>query len=93
MKQSPRFLLAILFELKQRFNITAGVVVTNIRRGLFFDQIEIPSGTIIAFIKGKPINNPDDIDAALLSAQSGMIQIFAIAPDGSKVVFNISLGT
>jgi serine protease Do len=28
-----------------------------------------------------------------LSAQRGIIQIFAIAPDGSKVVFNLSLGT
>jgi len=80
-------------ELKQRFNITAGVVVTNIRRGGFFDQIGIPPGTIIAFINGKPINNPHDIDATLLSSQSGMIRIFAIAPDGSKVVFDFSLGT
>ncbi|MDQ6610534.1 MAG: trypsin-like peptidase domain-containing protein [Bacteroidota bacterium] len=80
-------------ELKQRFNLNAGVVVTNIRKGGFFDQIGISPGTIIAFINGKPINNPNDIDMALLSAQNGMIQIFAIAPDGSKVVFNFSLGT
>lgn len=80
-------------ELKQRFNITSGVVVTNVRRGGFFDQIGIPPETIIAFINGRPINNPNDIDSALLSAQSGMIRIFAIAPDGSKVVFDFSLGT
>ncbi|MGK2860564.1 MAG: trypsin-like peptidase domain-containing protein [Chitinophagaceae bacterium] len=80
-------------ELKQRFNITAGVVVTNISRGGFFNQIGIPPGTIIAFINGKPINNPEDIDAALLSAQNGLIKIFAIAPDGSKVAFDFSLGT
>ncbi|MBC7687918.1 MAG: trypsin-like peptidase domain-containing protein [Aquabacterium sp.] len=80
-------------ELKQRFNLAAGVVVTNILRGGFFDQIGISPGTILAFINGKPINNPNDIDAALLSAQSGMIKIFAIAPDGSKVVFDFSLGT
>jgi serine protease Do len=80
-------------ELKQRFNINAGVVVANIRRGGFFDQIRIPVGTIIAFINSKPINNPNDIDAALLSSQSGLIRIFAFAPDGSKVVFDFSLGT
>jgi S1-C subfamily serine protease len=62
-------------------------------RNGFFDQAGIPPGTIIAFINGTPINNPKDIDMALLSAQSGMIQILAIAPDGSKVVFNFSLGT
>ena len=39
------------------------------------------------------MNNPVDIDSALLSAQSGLIQILAIAPDGSKVVFDFSIGT
>ncbi len=78
---------------KQYFNINTGVVVTNVRKGGFFDQNGIPVGTIIAFINGKPINNSKDIDQAFLSAQRGNIQIFAIAPDGSKVIFNFSLGT
>ncbi len=79
--------------IKQRFNLSAGVLVTRVYRNGFFDQAGIPPGTIIAFINGKPIKNPKDIDMALLSAQRGMIQILAIAPDGSKVVFNFSLGT
>lgn len=79
--------------LKQRFNLSSGVVVTDVLKGGFFDQVGIPRGTIIAFINGKPINNPKDIDVALLSAQRGIIQILAIAPDGSRVVFNFSLGT
>jgi serine protease Do len=79
--------------LKQRFNLNEGVVVTEVRKGGFFDQIGIPEGTIIAFINGKAINSPKDIDVALLSAQRGLIQIFAVAPDGSRVVFNFSLGT
>ena len=61
--------------------------------GGFFDKLGIPPGAIIAFINGTPINNPNDIDAALISAQRGLIQMFAIAPDGSKVVFEFSLGT
>ena len=61
--------------------------------GGFFDKLGIPTGAIIAFINGTPINNPNDIDAALISAQRGLIQMFAIAPDGSKVVFEFSLGT
>ncbi|WP_159467006.1 trypsin-like peptidase domain-containing protein [Dyadobacter sp. 3J3] len=80
-------------EVKQRFSIVAGVEVTNVLKGGFFDQIGIPPGTIIAFINGQSISSPKDIDEALLSAQSGMIRIFAIAPDGSKVVFDFSLGT
>ena len=78
---------------KHYFNINSGVVVTTVRKGGFFDQNGIPVGTIIAFINGKPINNSKDIDQAFLSAQRGNIQIFAIAPDGSKVIFNFSLGT
>ncbi len=80
-------------EVKLRFNLNAGVLVTKVLRNGFFDQAGIPPGTIIVFINGKPMNNPVDIDSALLSAQSGLIQILAIAPDGSKVVFNFSIGT
>jgi Do/DeqQ family serine protease len=80
-------------DMKQRFNLREGVVVTDIRRGGFFDQAGIPPGTIIAFINSRPVNSPEDINAALLAAQRGMIQILAIAPDGSKVIFDFSLGT
>ncbi|MEO8471242.1 MAG: trypsin-like peptidase domain-containing protein [Chryseolinea sp.] len=80
-------------DVKQRFNLNSGVLVTKVVQDGFFNQAGIPTGTIIAFINGKPINNPEDIDKALLSAQSGRIQILAIAPDGSKVVFNFSIGT
>jgi S1-C subfamily serine protease len=79
--------------LKQRFSLNSGVLVTDVRKGGFFDQIGIPRGTIIAYINGKPVDNPKDIDLTLLSAQKGMIQIFAIAPDGTRAVFNFSLGT
>jgi len=78
---------------KQYFNINSGVVVTNVSKGGFFDHNGIPIGTIIAYINGKPINSSKDIDLAFLAAQRGVIQIFAIAPDGSKVIFNLSLGT
>jgi S1-C subfamily serine protease len=80
-------------EVKQRFNLYAGVLVTKVLIDGFFYQAGIPPGTIIVFINSKPINNPTDIDSALLTAQSGMIQILAIAPDGSKVVFDLSIGT
>lgn len=79
--------------LKERYNLENGVVVSEVLRGGFFDQVGIPAGSIIAFINGKAISSPKDIDAALISARRGVIQIFAIAPDGSRVVFNFSLGT
>jgi len=80
-------------EQKQQLNLNYGVVVTDVRTGGFFEQIGIPRYTIIVYINGKPVDTPKDIDQALLSAQSGIIQILAVAPDGSKVVFNFSLGT
>lgn len=80
-------------DMKLRFNLREGVVVTDVRRGGFFDQAGIPPGAIIAFINSRPVNSPEDINAALLAAQRGTIQILAIAPDGSKVVFEFSLGT
>ena len=80
-------------EQKQQLNLNSGVVVTDVRRGGFFDQIGIPRYTIIVYINGKPVDTPKDIDLALLSAQNGIIQMLAIAPDGSRVVFNFSLGT
>lgn len=80
-------------DLKQHFNIRSGVVVTDVTPGGFFERIGIPPGTIIVNINGKPINNPKDIDQALLSSQKGVIKIMAIAPDGSRVIFSFSLGT
>ena len=80
-------------DLKQQFNIRSGVVVTDIMPGGFFERIGIPPGTIIVNINGKPINNPKDIDKAMLSSQTGIIKMMAIAPDGSRVIFSFSLGT
>ena len=80
-------------DIKQYYNLNTGVLVTKVLTGGFFDQAGIPPGIIIVFINGKPIGKPEDIDIALLSAQSGIIQIFAIAPDGSKVIFEFSIGT
>ena len=79
--------------IKQQFNIRSGVVVTDVAPGGFFGKIGIPPGTIIVNINGKPINTPKDIDQSLLSSQTGIIKIMAIAPDGSRVIFSFSLGT
>jgi Do/DeqQ family serine protease len=78
--------------LKERYNLDAGVVVTEVRTGGFFDQVGIPPGTIIAYINGKSIYNPQDIDEALVAAQNSRIQILGIAPDGSRIAFNFSMG-
>lgn len=78
---------------KEYFGIQTGMVISEVKEGGFFDQMGIPKGTIIAYINGKPINNVADFDSALVAAPKGVLQVFAIAPDGSKLIFNVSLGT
>ncbi|MBC8006001.1 MAG: PDZ domain-containing protein, partial [Verrucomicrobia bacterium] len=80
-------------EQKEYYGIQSGMVVSEVKQGGFFDQMGIPKGTVIAYINSKPINSQGDFDASLLSAREGMLQVFSIAPDGSKMIFNISLGT
>lgn len=79
-------------EMKDRYSLYGGVIVSEIKTGGFFDRLGIPPGTIIAFINGVAINDQRDIDEALVSAQNSLIQILGIAPDGSRIAFNFSLG-
>ena len=80
-------------ELKERYRLEAGVVVTQVRVGGFFDRVGIPPGTIIVYINGKAVMSPQEIEQALLSARNARVQILGVAPDGSRVAFNFSLGT
>lgn len=79
--------------LKERYGLNAGVMVTGVKRGGFFNQIGIPPGTVIAFVNGKPVRTPAEFGEALVAAQNAIVQIMGIAPDGSRIAFNISLGT
>ena len=78
--------------IKQRYNLSAGVLVTEVKRGGIFDMIGIPPGTVIVYINGKAMNTPEDIDNALVEARNSKVQILGIAPDGSRIAFDFSLG-
>ena len=78
--------------LKERYSLDAGVIVTEILTGGLFDQLGIPPGTIIAYINGKSMHKLGDIDRALIEAQNSRVQVLGIAPDGSRIAFDISLG-
>ena len=78
--------------IKEQLNLRAGVLVTEVRAGGFFHQVGIPAGTIIVYINGKAVSDPQDVETALLEARNSRVQILAVAPDGSRVVFNFSLG-
>ena len=78
--------------IKQRYNLKAGVLVTDVKRGGIFDMIGIPPGTVIVYINGQAMNTPQDIDKALVDARNSKVQILGIAPDGSRISFDFSLG-
>jgi serine protease Do len=84
--------LPVSSAIKQRYRINSGVVVSEVYDGGFFDQIGIPRGTVITTINGKPVNNTGDVGAALNAAKNGMLRLDGISPDGSRIVFTISLG-
>ena len=78
--------------IKQRYNLKSGVLVTEVKRGGIFDMIGIPPGTVIVYINGTAVNAPTDIDNALVEARNSKVQILGIAPDGSRIAFDFSLG-
>ena len=78
--------------IKQRYNLRAGVLVTDVKRGGIFDMIGIPPGTVIVYINGQAMNTPEDIGNALVEARNAKVQILGIAPDGSRIAFDFSLG-
>jgi len=78
--------------IKERLDLNAGVIVTQVYRGGIFARLGIPPKTIIVYVNGRKMQTPEDIGQALIEAQNGTVQILAIAPDGSKVAFTFSLG-
>lgn len=79
-------------ELKQRYQVNSGMVVTATLRGGFFEQIGIQPGAIIVSINGQQTNTPYELNSALMAARRGTVRIACVMPDGSKVLVNLSLG-
>lgn len=77
---------------KKRYGLNAGVVVTEVQQGGFFDSAGIPEGTIIVNVNGRRVSTVADLDAALGSSRSGMVRIDGVTPDGTGFVLNFPLG-
>jgi len=71
---------------KARNHVNNGVVVTQVREGGIFDEVEIPRGSIITSINKRPVNNSADIDKAIVQLKDGNLMISGRTPDGT--VFN-----
>ena len=77
--------------LKKKYKISSGVVVSNVKPGGFFDQMDIVQGTIITSINGRPIAKVDDIEAAISSGRNNMATVNAISPDGMQIRYQFQV--
>jgi S1-C subfamily serine protease len=77
--------------LKKKYKISTGVVVSNVKPGGFFDQMDIVQGTIITSINGRPIAKVDDIETAISSGRNNMATVNAISPDGMQIRYQFQV--
>ncbi|MGZ3766053.1 MAG: trypsin-like peptidase domain-containing protein [Mucilaginibacter sp.] len=68
---------------KAKYHVHSGVVVTQVRPGLLFDDTQIPVGSIITSINKQPVNTSDDISRALTGMKNGNLIITGYYPDGT----------
>jgi serine protease Do len=68
---------------KAKYHVRSGVVVTQVRPGLLFDDTQIPVGSIITSINKQPVNNTDDISKAITNLRNGNLVIAGYYPDGT----------
>ena len=71
-------------EQKQHYNMKSGVLVTQVRQGRMFDQLDIEEGSVITSINKVAVNSPSDIDQALTNTKGGNLVIAGVRPDGTK---------
>ena len=76
---------------KKKYGINSGLMVTDVQRGGFFDQIELPVGTIIVSVNGQPINKAADIDGAISATKNNMAIISAITPEGYQMRYQFQV--
>jgi len=69
---------------KTKFHLNSGVVVTQVRRGGYFESYDIPEGSIITSINQRPINSTGDIDKAITNLRNGQMTISGYMADGSR---------
>lgn len=68
---------------KKKFGANSGVVVSQVHRGGIFDEFGIERGLIITHVNGQPVNNVDEIEAALAKTTRNMIRITGVSERGS----------
>jgi serine protease Do len=76
---------------KKKYKISSGVLVTSVKTGGFFDQLDLVQGTIITSINGRPINKTEDIESAITAGRNNMATVNAISPDGMQIRYQFQV--
>ncbi len=76
----------------QRYQMNTGLAVTDVTPGGLFAEIGIQKGSIILSINGGRIRSINDIQVAFSNASNGIARFECLTPEGSRIVFNLSLG-
>jgi len=76
---------------KKKYKISSGVLVTSVKSGGFFDQLDLVQGTIITSINGRPINKTEDIESAITAGRNNMATVNAISPDGMQIRYQFQV--
>lgn len=70
-------------ERKKELGVSSGVVVTQVHRGGWLSYQGIQRGTVITHVNDQPVNNVDDIEAALGKSQRNNVKITSVPQKGS----------
>ncbi len=76
---------------KAKFHVNGGVVVTQVREGGMFADLDIPVGSVITQINKQPINSVDDIDKAMSNMNSSILVISGRDAHGTDFTNRFSL--
>lgn len=68
---------------KKKFDVSSGVVVTQVHRGGMFEYFGVEKGLIVTHVNGKPVNNVDDVEAALGDTRRNLVRITGVSANGT----------
>lgn len=76
---------------KKELGINSGVMVTQVHRGGVFEYFNVERGLIITEINGKPVNNADQVEAALGETRRNIVRIKSVPERGFTREFNVPI--
>lgn len=75
---------------KKQYDISSGVVVTQVHREGVFGYFGVERGLIVTHVNGKPVNNVDQIESALGDTKRNIVRITGVSENGT-VEFNFPI--